>query len=313
MSEIDFGKMLSLYGRWEIDAAKTARFQASKNENKLLGAPSHGFALLNHAIDDGSIECDIELVSTNANSGAFVVFRANGQSRYVAAGLGGWDGAYTLLEGHNLTTTRIFSAGSISNLVAQRKYRVRVTLDGQRVQIAVDGVRVIDFDRLPSTSGTGIGLLAFRGSEEVVFGPMSTDDRRPNAFVAMQFSDPYNEVYRDALRPLIEEIGYDPIRVDEVSQPGIILKDIWNHLTESSVVIAEVSEPNPNVYYEIGVAHALEKPTVLLAQRGTKLPFDLGPHRCIFYENTIAGRAKLQDALRASLRSVLGVPTKMTA
>jgi hypothetical protein len=188
-----------------------------------------------------------------------------------------------------------------------------VALEGQRVVISVDDVTVIDYNRLPTSTGTGLGFFAFRGSREVLFGPMNIDDRRPNAFIAMQFSEPYNEVYRDAIRPLVMEIGYEPLRVDELSGPGIILNDIWNNITESSVVIAEVSEANPNVYYEVGVAHALRKPTVLLAQRGTKLPFDLGPHRCIVYDNSIPGRARLLDALRSSLISLLGIPVKRAA
>ena len=75
-----------------------------------------------------------------------------------------------------------------------------MALEGQRVIISIDGVTVIDYDRLPASTGTGLGLYAFRGTGEVLFGPMTIDDRRPNAFIAMQFSDPYNEVYRDAIR-----------------------------------------------------------------------------------------------------------------
>ena len=92
----------------------------------------------------------------------------------------------------------------------------------------------------------------------------------------MQFSDPYNEVYRDAIEPLVAEIGFEPLRVDDISSLGIIINDIRNQIAESSIVIAEISEKNPNVYYEVGMAHAIDKPTVLLAQRGTSLPFDVG-------------------------------------
>ena len=305
MIDIDFKKMLSLYGNWDILAdGNTLKYTATDE-----ASASHGFVLLPKVLEDGIIECTIQLPTNVDGCGAFVIFRADGQKNYYAAGLGGWEGAYTLFEGHHLSSTRLFNAGNISNLIAGRNYRLRITLDGQRVQIAVDDIKVIDYDRLSST-GTGIGLFVFRGTREAVFGPMAVDDRRPNAFIAMQFSEPYNEVYRDAIRPLVEEIGYEPMRVDDISRPGIILNDIWNQLTEASVVIAEVTESNPNVYYEIGVAHALRKPTILLAQRGTKLPFDLGPHRCIFYDNTIPGRAKLLDSLRTSLSSVLGISTK---
>lgn len=313
MSKINFNKMLSLYGkwevRWEVDGSESiATFNAGENEQ------SHGLSLLGNSLDDGTIKCSIVIPKTNQNTGAFVVFRANGQTSYYAAGIGGWEGAYTLLEGHHLTVNKLASAGNVGNVVAGRKYDVKIVLEGQRVQLFVDDVKVIDYERLTSGGGMGmgmgLGLFSFRGSEKVHFGPMEIDDRRPNAFIAMQFADTYNEVYRDALKPLIEEIGFEPTRVDEISQPGIILNDIWMQLTQASVVIAEVSEPNPNVYYEIGVAHALNKPTILLAQRNTKLPFDLGPHRCIFYDNTIAGRSRLLESLRSSLASILGVSPK---
>jgi hypothetical protein len=230
--------------------------------------------------------------------------------QFYAAGLGGWEGAYTLLEGHNLSATRLVHAGSISNLVPERSYRLRIVLDGQRIRVSVDDVKVIDYERLSPGGGAGLGLFSFRGTGEAFFGPVEVDVRRPSAFIAMQFSEPFNEMYRDAIAPLVAEVGYNPIRVDDVSHPGIILNDIWLQLTEASLVIAEITEANPKVYYEVGVAYALRKPAVLLAQRGTKLPFDLGPHRCIFYDNTIPGRAKLLDALRSSLTAIVGVPLR---
>ncbi|MBF0426303.1 MAG: hypothetical protein HQL66_10860 [Magnetococcales bacterium] len=305
MPQINLNKMLSLYGSWSVeDGGLVAVFTCGAHE------PSHGLSLLNASLDDGTIKCSIEIPEVTQHSGAFVVFRANGQNDYCAAGIGGWEGAYTLLEGRHLNVNRLASAGNIGNIVSGRKYDIKVVVEGQRAKLFVDDVKVIDYDRLPQLSGMQLGLYSFRGSDKVKFGPIEIDDRRPNAFIAMQFSEPYNEVYRDTIGPLVEEIGFEPTRVDEVSQPGIILNDIWLHLTQASVVIAEVSEPNPNVYYEIGVAHAMNKPTILLAQRSTRLPFDLGPHRCVYYDNTIAGRARLLESLRSSLSSILGVSSK---
>lgn len=303
MASIDLQKMLPLYGNWTPTSSAVLKFSSDSKPDA-----SHGLALLPNVLDDGVVECDIQLPNAHNSSGAFITFRGTGQASYYAIGLGGWEGAYTLAEGQGLTLTKLFASGNITNLVSNRVYKLKMAIEGQRVLLSVDNVPVIDYDRLSNTNGTGIGFFAFRATGEVLFGPMNVDDRRPNAFVAMQFSEPYNEVYRDAIRPLIEEIGFEPFRVDEAFGPGIILNDIWGRITEASVVIAEVSEANPNVYYEIGVAHALRKPTVLLAQRGTKLPFDLGPHRCIFYDNSIPGRARLLDSLRNSLITLLGLP-----
>jgi hypothetical protein len=128
MSEIDFRKMLSLYGNWEIVGSNTAKFTADPRDG------SHGLALLNRSVDDGTIACTLRIPRPSDDCGVFVGFRANGQDSYYAAGLGGWEGAYTLLEGHNLSATRLVHAGSISNLVPERSYRLRIVLDGQRVR-----------------------------------------------------------------------------------------------------------------------------------------------------------------------------------
>src|SRR5271165_6699158 len=111
MSEVDFTKMLPLYGVWKNPTNATARFSGDT-------VPSHGLALLSTPLDDGVLECDIQLPNATASAGAFIVFRATGQSNYYAAGLGGWEGAYTLAEGRHLSLTRLASAGNISNLVS---------------------------------------------------------------------------------------------------------------------------------------------------------------------------------------------------
>jgi len=70
----------------------------------------------------------------------------------------------------------------------------------------------------------------------------------------------------------------------------VILQDIVRGIQEAKVVIAEITPKNRNVYYEVGYAHALNLPTILLVAKDTELPFDIKGYRCIFYENTIAGR-----------------------
>jgi len=293
---------LSLYGKW------------SKSNDQITfcsgdsGEESHGLSLFGYDLEDGEIEVDIELSGDGdlKHAGAMIVFRANGQEKYYAAGIGGWDSAYSLMEAEHLRFTRLAGVGSNSNVEPNRTYRVRVVLEGQKVDVFVDSIKVISYPNLPRQTGTSVGMFCFRGSTKVIFANYKVSSSRPKAFVAMQFSEPYNEVYRDAVEPLVKEIGFDTLRVDDVYGPGIIINDIINNLSEASIVIAEISEKNANVYYELGLAHALGKPTVLMAAKGTSLPFDVGPHRCIFYENTIPGRNKLQESLKRSLMGILG-------
>jgi hypothetical protein len=291
-------EFLPLYGKWIREQDKIIFHNPPEEEKS-------GFALFGYNLEDGEIEADIALEGDKLQGGAMIVFRANGHELYYGAGIGVWDDAYELSEGKKFQITRLIGVGSRSNIEFKRTYNFKIVLEGQKVDVYVDSVKVISYQNLPRQTGTSIGLFCHKGLT-ATFSNFRVISSRPKAFVAMQFSEPYNEVYRDAVEPLVKEIGFEPLRIDDVYGPGIIVNDIINNLSESSIVLAEISEKNANVYYELGLAHAFGKPTLLMATKGTSLPFDVGSHRCIFYENTIAGRSKLQTSLKHSLMSLLG-------
>jgi hypothetical protein len=132
---------------------------------------------------------------------------------------------------------------------------------------------------------------------------------RPKAFVVMQFTSPYNEVYSEVIKSVCESENIDVTRIDEEAGPGMIIQDITRAIREAKVVIADISPVNANVFYEVGFAHALNKPTILLAEKGTKLPFDVSPFRTLFYENSIGGKRIFEDGLCRHLRAVLQQPS----
>jgi len=74
---------------------------------------------------------------------------------------------------------------------------------------------------------------------------------------------------------------------------------------ESDIIIADITPPNPNVFYELGYSHALGKPTILLAQRESRLPFDVSGFRVIFYDNTIKGKGEVENNLRNHLNNII--------
>jgi nucleoside 2-deoxyribosyltransferase len=85
----------------------------------------------------------------------------------------------------------------------------------------------------------------------------------------------------------------------------MIVDDIIRSLRDSSVVIADITPDNPNVYYEVGYAHALGTPTILLSDRTrSRLPFDVSGLRTIFYNNTIAGKRDVEEALTRHLTTL---------
>ena len=128
---------------------------------------------------------------------------------------------------------------------------------------------------------------------------------RPQAFVIMQFGEPYDTLYTEVIKSVAEKMGLEVYRADSVYRPGIILQDIIGGIVEAEVVIAEITPPNPNVFYELGYAHAKEKTTILLAERGRELPFDIHGYRCIFYDNTIRGKNEVESELRKHLVNIL--------
>jgi hypothetical protein len=125
------------------------------------------------------------------------------------------------------------------------------------------------------------------------------DVKKPKAFVVMQFPDEYNDLYKEVIRPVTEDYGYECERADEAHTTNPILQDIIQSIKESSVIIADITPNNPNVFYEVGYAHAISKPTILLCDRKRdKLPFDISGFRTLFYDNTIAGKSAVERVLK---------------
>lgn len=88
-----------------------------------------------------------------------------------------------------------------------------------------------------------------------------------------------------AIRPALEE-HYEVKRVDEYPNPGMISREIISRISESDLCVVDLSYLNPNVMYEVGVRHTLQKSTIVIASEGTELPFDTAGHNTIFYDVT---------------------------
>ena len=120
----------------------------------------------------------------------------------------------------------------------------------------------------------------------------------------MQFGSPFDELYGEVISPVCAEMGVDAYRADDIYRPGVIIQDIIQGLVEANVIIAEITPTNANVFYELGYAHALKKPVILLAERGTALPFDVSGYRVIFYDDAIRGKGNLEAELRRHLTNI---------
>lgn len=138
----------------------------------------------------------------------------------------------------------------------------------------------------------------------VAKGPDQNVDIRvdyPQAFVVMPFGQPWSaEVHERMFAPAIEGAGFAVERGDSVVRIGNLGTNVWRAITQAGVIVAEVSAPNPNVYYELGLADALGKPVFLFKQADAVLPADIGGVH--YYEYRLSdldsGRAQLTQALQ---------------
>jgi hypothetical protein len=103
-------------------------------------------------------------------------------------------------------------------------------------------------------------------------------------FVIMPFRDELEEIYRSAVVPACATLGIQPVRADEILDPGSIPEQITSAIRDSLFVIAEISQENDNVFYELGYAHALGKKAILISDRVRRLPFDVRVTRTIIYD-----------------------------
>lgn len=93
-----------------------------------------------------------------------------------------------------------------------------------------------------------------------------------------------NQVFDHIIAPAVETLGYTPDRADRLMEPGMISSQILQHVIEDDLVVADLTGPNANVFYELAVRHLFRKPFVQLIQKGERIPFDVAVMRTIHFD-----------------------------
>lgn len=129
-------------------------------------------------------------------------------------------------------------------------------------------------------------------------------------FVVMPFASPQGTYYTTVYEPAIRKAGLRPVRADDdIFGTGKIIDQIWAGITSAKVLVAELTTRNPNVFYELGLAHALKKPVVLVSSNEADVPFDLHHIRVIYYDVTDPfWGTKLLDKVAENILSALKNP-----
>src|SRR5215213_6147038 len=116
------------------------------------------------------------------------------------------------------------------------------------------------------------------------------EDTQPKTFVfvLMPFDETFQDMYEVGIKPACKDAGAYCERVNEQIFVENILERVYNQIAKADVIVAEMTGRNPNVFYEVGYAHALNKQVILLTQDADDIPFDLKHYPHIVYGGSIA-------------------------
>lgn len=132
-----------------------------------------------------------------------------------------------------------------------------------------------------------------------------------SCFTIMPFGGWFDDYYSTVFVPAIEKAGLESRRADDLYRASTIVSDIWKFTMKAKLVLADLSEKNANVFYELGLAHALAKPVILVVESMDDVPFDLRALRVLQYDkNDPNWGAILHDKIVKSIGEVLADPTQ---
>ena len=129
-------------------------------------------------------------------------------------------------------------------------------------------------------------------------------------FVLMPFAEPFTRLYLEHIKPTLEALNLRVMRADDFFTPTPIIEDIWEFINKARFIVADVTGRNPNVFYELGIAHTVGKDAIILTQKKDDIPFDVGHIRYFEYTDNLEGWKKLQRKLKNAAEAILDQKTK---
>lgn len=279
--------------------AKSTEKDAQKNNDKGKNEPENVIIRSDSTFGNGSLEFCIK--TDSHNTGVIASFTSF-DNREVRCGYSRTWKQFLIAISEANDWKPLSTAGKLSNYDLNAEIKFRIEINGSQINLFVNNIILCSANIPVKETPLEIDLWSDGKLELFKIQKHST---KPKIFVVMQFSKEYNELFEEVIRPVTEKFGYECIRADEYYTGTPILTDIIKSIQDSTAIIAEITPDNPNVFYEIGYSHAIGKPTILLCdKKREKLPFDLSGFRTLFYENSIAGKKKVENSLMKYLENI---------
>ncbi len=146
-----------------------------------------------------------------------------------------------------------------------------------------------------SRSSTGMAVTP-------AFGRPRQSEDRIDVFVLMPFNPEMEGVYTYHIKKLGDELGIKILRADDMYTPGPFMDKVWDGICRAQLIIADCTQKNPNVFYEIGMAHTVGKQVVLITRSNDDIPSDIKHYNYIPYEYDPVGVDQLIEKLRTFMK-----------
>jgi len=192
---------------------------------------------------------------------------------------------YNHYRGENLPDTKFFRNALLDTFnIPKEKISEFISIfietleKAQLLEKRADKYRVLDYLKESELGADNLERLKKSGKPVSI----GADD---TCFVVMPFAEPHGSYYSKIYEPAIRKAGLKPVRADsEIFGAGKVMDQIWSGINAAKVLVAELTTKNPNVFYELGLAHTLRKPVVLVSSNEDDVPFDLHHIRVIYYD-----------------------------
>lgn len=173
--------------------------------------------------------------------------------------------------------------------------------EGQTSAILTDRL-----EQLQSVFGVSLSrLLKEQQDDSMLVTPLFGKpwrDLATDVFVLMPFHKSLLPIFDDHIKKVCDSLKLAVKRADDLFGSTKIIGDVWELIANAKVIIADCTGKNPNVFYELGIAHTLGKSVIIITQASEDIPFDISHIRYIKYEYTPRGMAEFETTLREFIK-----------
>jgi len=256
-------------------------WQIAPERRRFVSPRPHGdddeFLIGERVVENGFIEGNIAFRKGVSRDAAFL-FRYETEHRAYLAGLGGWNSRYYIAKMHPQKDWRLIGkVGSQKTLEESFSFLLRVEFEGSHIRLFDNKVLQLEVEDTTYSSGR-MGFYASRS--KVVFSDVRISQR--TCLVVMPFHPDFDRVYQ-TIKSVAEGRGFTCLRADKkyVSRPVMI--ELIKDIRTSDLIVVDLTNQSPSVYYEAGLAHALGKRCIILAESENDVGFDLKQMNALFY------------------------------